>query len=106
MRIGAGEPSQTAPPATPEDSLVKEPQGDGAPAVDVLFDGQHVHVLESKRVHTQNTHGTGMHATRQASHALNPLHAMCMASHDTARACKHPSLKMQDARHRGLADMC
>ncbi|DBB00982.1 TPA: hypothetical protein ACH3X1_000888 [Trebouxia sp. C0004] len=30
-----------------------------APAIDVLYDGQEIHVLESKRVHTHNTHGTG-----------------------------------------------
>ena len=27
--------------------------------MDVLFDGEELHVLEAKRVHTQNTHGTG-----------------------------------------------
>ena len=30
-----------------------------APATDVLYDGHEIHVLESKRVHTHNTHGTG-----------------------------------------------
>ena len=42
----------------------------GAPAVDVLFDGQEIHVLESKRVHTHNTHGTGKSAKKCCPEAL------------------------------------
>jgi len=53
---GAGE--SAAGEATPSGDPAEKHESD-APAIDVLYDGHEIHVLESKRVHTQNTHGTG-----------------------------------------------
>lgn len=53
-----------------------EEQDSNAPAVDVLFDGQNMHVLESKRVHTHNTHGTGTPAS--TGHCQIYLYSICI----------------------------
>ena len=53
-----GPREQTAEASSPGGDPAEKHESD-APAVDVLFDGQELHVLESKRVHTHNTHGTG-----------------------------------------------
>ena len=53
-----------------------EEQDSNAPAVDVLFDGQNMHVLESKRVHTHNTHGTGTSAS--TDHCQIYLSSICI----------------------------
>lgn len=53
---GAGE--YTAGAASPSNSSESNHDNSGA-AVDVLFDGEQLHVLQAKRVRTQNTHGTG-----------------------------------------------
>ncbi|DBB00608.1 TPA: hypothetical protein ACH3X3_002298 [Trebouxia sp. C0006] len=44
--------------ASPSGDPAEKHESD-APAIDVLYDGHEIHVLESKRVHTHNTHGTG-----------------------------------------------
>lgn len=44
--------------ATPSGDPAEKHESD-APAIDVLYDGHEIHVLESRRVHTHNTHGTG-----------------------------------------------
>ena len=44
--------------ATVRGDAAEKHESDAA-AIDVLFDGREAHVVESKRVHTHNTHGTG-----------------------------------------------
>ncbi len=39
--------------------LIKGGHGEGADAVDILFDGEQWHVLRAPRVPTENSHGTG-----------------------------------------------
>jgi hydroxymethylpyrimidine/phosphomethylpyrimidine kinase len=63
---GAGE--SAAGKATPSGDPAEKHDSD-APAIDVLYDGHEIHVLESKRVHTHNTHGTG---------ELYPLCLLCL----------------------------
>lgn len=50
-KSAAGEATPSGDPAEKHES--------NAPAIDVLYDGYEIHVLESKRIHTHNTHGTG-----------------------------------------------
>lgn len=45
-----------------------------AGAIDVLFDGEEITILESRRVHTHNTHGTGMHML------ITPMGQVCTYS--------------------------
>ena len=58
IRTGAGHDAAEMQAASPGGNAAEKYESN-APAIDVLFDGQEVHVLESKRVHTNNTHGTG-----------------------------------------------
>ena len=58
MHTGAGDHKAETEAASPGGDAAEKHESN-APATDVLFDGQEVHVLESKRVHTHNTHGTG-----------------------------------------------
>ena len=55
---GAGDHTAETAAAVPSGNPAEKHESN-APAIDVLFDGQEVVVLESKRVHTNNTHGTG-----------------------------------------------
>ncbi|KAL3147596.1 hypothetical protein ABBQ38_014648 [Trebouxia sp. C0009 RCD-2024] len=60
---GGGGGDHTAGAASPsngsESNGSESKHHSGDTAVDVLFDGEEMHVLQAKRVHTQNTHGTG-----------------------------------------------
>lgn len=53
---GASTPE--ASDTTPSGDPAEKHESD-APAIDVLYDGHQIHVLESRRVHTNTTHGTG-----------------------------------------------
>ena len=55
---GAGDHTAETEAASPSGHAAEKHESE-APAIDVLFDGQEIHVVESKRVHTHNTHGTG-----------------------------------------------
>lgn len=54
---GGGRAAETG--AAGPSGVASEKYESSAPAIDVLFDGKEIHVLEAKRVHTHNTHGTG-----------------------------------------------
>ena len=82
---GAGEAA--AGEATPSGDPAETHESD-APAIDVLFDGHEIHVLESKRVHTHNTHGTGelyllcLLCWQGAIQTIEPVHKTAVCAHN------------------------
>lgn len=58
MHTGPGDDTAETESPSPSGDAAEKVESN-APATDVLFDGQQIHVLESQRVHTRNTHGTG-----------------------------------------------
>lgn len=80
--------SQKPAPGEPAENCESD-----APAMDVLFDGQEMTVLQSKRIHTRNTHGTGRFAQLCAGFLATSAVPLVMAK--ASASCKaRPGLRV------------